>query len=246
MNSWKSAAKVISLVIAIAAVSGLIYANFYAPRYSEKMFIAAAAASVIWWLVTFQLLTDGKPGVLTSKVDKTILTAHAQKLQAEASVHLGKAQISTAKTSEAKAEYALQEAHGNFTRGQLLAEALHENQLLITRRATDMGVAVQDYTQYLLKTLEEKVKYETAIRIAETELQKERLSIEQTLKFTLTESSLRFEDRMRLIDHIAKVNARIKQETDRKTKRLLQEELSTLQAQLNALKQSDISKNNGA
>jgi hypothetical protein len=246
-------AKSATVVIPVLATLALIYSNIYAPQNANVLFFLTIVLWIGWWLLNFQFATGNRPGLLTSKTEKALSKAHAEKLQADASVlhseadiHRGHAAIATGKLTHAKAEFELKEADGNFTRGQLLAEALHNNAMLIASKATEMGVPVDSFTGYLMKTLEEKVKYETAVLISGAELQKERQSLEQTIRFTLTESSLKFEDRLALIDQISEVKKRIDEATDKTKKELLQEEMNTLKARLDAARQTDLPKADGA
>ena len=238
--------KAATVVIPVLATLALIYSNLYQPQYANILFFATIVLWIGWWLVNFQFFTGDRPGLLTSKTEKALSQAHAEKLHADAAVHGGHAAIASSKTNQARAEFDLKEAQGNFTRGQLLAEALHNNAMLIASKATEMGVPVGNYTDYLMKTLEQKVKYETAVLISKTELEKERHSIEETIRLTLTESSLKFEDRLALIDQISEVKKRLDNTTDRMKRELLKEEMSTLKARLDAARQTDLPKTDRA
>lgn len=253
-------AKSATVVIPILVTLGLIYSNLYEPRYANTLFFLAIVLWIAWWLVNFQFATGERPGLLTSKTGKILSQAHADKLQAdsnvayaeasilhgEAAVHSGHAAISTSKLAHAKADFELKQAPETFTREQLYTEALHKNSMAIAERATQMGVPVDKFSEYILKSLEEKVKYETAVLISDAELKKERKSIEETIRFTLTESSLKFEDRLVLIEQISEVKKRIDKATDPITKELLQEEMDTLKARLDATRQTDLPKADGA
>ena len=244
----KSAIKGILLVVFIATVGALIYANFFAPRYSQPMFIAAGVAGVVWWLMTYQVLTDkGKDGYLTYGARTAVSRKQAESVKAEGDVVAAEARLVEETVRKTGAEYNLKEATSRFDRNEELERALHENKLLIARRATEKGIAVADYTSYLLTVLQEQTKYETARMIAFTELEKERKKLVETIRFTLQEGSLKFDESMELNDKLVKLDEKIKKSRNKEERNRLGQQRQILEAKWNELVgQINLPKTDGA
>jgi hypothetical protein len=238
MNKIQGTTVIVPILITLA----LIYSNLYAPRYANTLFFAAIFSWVVWWFLTFQVFTGNRPGLLTSKTEKVLSQAHAEKRQADANVVQAEIAIKAGELTLAQVDFDLSQSQGNFTRAQLIKEALEENQLVIAREATKRGIPVEGLTNYLMKELEAKLQYKTAVLISGAEQQKERLKIEETIRLALTESNIVFEDRLALIDQLAEVKKRLDKATDSTLKQLLQEEFDTLKARLDAARQTDLPK----
>lgn len=86
-----------------------------------------------------------------------------------------------------------------------VARLLLQNQATVISEATAMGVSPQEYSQYSLLRLQAQLQVELKELQVKADLRLERATLEETYKAVLAKSSVEFETRNQLIDHIAQL-----------------------------------------
>jgi hypothetical protein len=82
---------------------------------------------------------------------------------------------------------------------------LLHNQATVISEATAMAVSPQEYSQYSLSRLQAQLQVELKELQVKADLRLERATLEETYKAVLAKSSVEFETRNQLIDHIAQL-----------------------------------------
>jgi hypothetical protein len=107
---------------------------------------------------------------------------------------------------------ALSKVHHETYMAEITAEArtqverlLLHNQTTVISEATAMAVSPQEYSQYSLARLQAQLQVELKELQVKADLRLERATLEETYKAILAKSSVEFDKRKQLIDHIAQL-----------------------------------------